>query len=96
MYEYEYTVMSHKVSNSYQKLPKATKTLKHQMQIKTGNTIYRHKVNQSKCNQSCMIDTFLLFSSLACLSTSIMSKGEPSMRELRLDYTIDCPVYLEW
>ena len=63
--------------------------------IKTGNITYRHKVNQSKYSP-CMIDTFLLFSSLACLSTSIMSKGGPSMRELRLYYTIECPVYLEW
>jgi hypothetical protein len=45
---------------------------------------------------SCMIDPFSCFWSLACLSTSILSKGEPSMRELRLDYTIDCPTYLEY
>ena len=87
MYEFKYTVMSSKAT-------KATKTLNHQMWIKTGNIIYSHKVNQSKCNP-CMIDTFLLFSSLACLSTSIMSKDGPSMRELRLDYDVDCPVYIE-
>ncbi len=35
-----------------------------------------------------------LFQSLACLSFSIMSKPGPSTRELHIDYSIDCPVYL--
>ncbi len=31
---------------------------------------------------------------LACLSVSNMSKPGPSMRELHIDYSIDCPVYI--
>ncbi len=86
MYEYKYTVMQ----------PKAAKTLNHQLGIThTGNIIYHDKVSQSEYNLVYDWSLFC-FSSLACLSTSIMSKGGPSMRELRLDYTIDCPTYLEW
>ncbi len=60
MYEYKYTVMSSKATKSDQNSQPP-------IVDKTGNSIYRHKVNQSKCNP-CTIDTFLLFSSLACLS----------------------------
>jgi hypothetical protein len=85
MYEYTYTVMIRDKDQNSQP-PNRDKTWYYYLALQ-GQPIKSH--------QSCMIDTFFCFSSLACLSTSIMSKDEPSMGELRLDYNIHCPAYLE-
>ncbi len=52
---------------------------------KTGNIIYRRIKHQSQSGYQRCLKAFLV---------SIMSKRGPSMRELHLDYSIDCPVYL--
>jgi hypothetical protein len=87
MYNYKYTVMSSEMTkgdqNSHSQSPN---------EKKTDNIICRRIKHQLQALR--VFQVFLFSRVLRVFQVSIMSKRGPSVRELHIDYSIDCPVYL--